>query len=100
MKRRKYKPWKSGGGCGGTKIEDADRDEAGRVALTRQQRKVYAYLRRHIAEHGWAPTTRELVDAFGWATPNAAVCHLAAIARKGWIVRGEGMARAIRIVGE
>lgn len=99
MKRRRYKPWKSGGGCAGTKIESAGRDAAGRVTLTNQQRQVFAYLRQHIAEHGWPPTTRELVGRFKWASPNAAVCHLVALHRKGWIVRGSGMARAIRIVG-
>jgi repressor LexA len=98
--KSRYTPWKSGGGCSGTLIEEADRDELGRVALTKQQAAVLNYIRSHIAKHGWPPSLREMEAHWGWASPNAAACHVAVLERKGWIVRGHGLARAIRIVGD
>lgn len=99
MKSR-YTPWKSGGGCSGTLIEEAERDELGRVPLTKQQAAVLKYIRDHIAKVGWAPSLRQIESHWGWSSPNAAATHVAVLERKGWIVRGHGIARAIRIVGE
>lgn len=92
--------WKSGGGCMGVRIERADRDSVGRVPLTVRQREVVQAIRDHIAAHGWAPTLRELADRFAWSGPSAAKAHLAYLQRKGWVVVGDRMSRAIRLVGE
>lgn len=100
MRRKRRRGWKSGGGCAGIRIEQADRDSGGRVPLTVRQREVVEAIRDHIAAHGWAPTLRELADRFAWSGPSAAKQHLAYLQRKGWVVVGDRLSRAIRVVGE
>ena len=100
MKRRKYKPWKSGGGRGGTQIEDADRDEAGRVAATNRQLEIVNAIRELTGKQGYPPTVRELQSRFGYASPHGVVCHLRALRRKGWVTWAEGLNRTLRAVGE
>lgn len=93
--------WRSSGGCPrGVSLADGPRDAAGRVLLTQRQRQVLDAIGSHIATHGWPPTLRELADRFGWSGPSAAKQQITWLERKGWLVVGRSMSRAIRIVGE
>ena len=67
-------------------------------ALTDRQGEVLRFITSHFAAHGWAPTVREIADAFGFASTNAATDHLEALQRKGAIRVGNGKARAIRVL--
>lgn len=82
----------------GQKIETAERDELGRVAITNQQRAVVDAIETSIRDNGWAPTMRELSDRFGWSGPSAAIAHIRYLERKGWLVRMPHQARAMRVV--
>ena len=66
--------------------------------LTGRQREVIAFIRGHQAEHGYAPTIREIGDAMGISSTNAVNDHLKALERKGRIRRTPGASRAIRIL--
>lgn len=98
MKRKRKPGWKSGGGVMGRKIETVERDELGRVAITKQQRKVVEAIDAAIRRNGWPPTMRELSAAFGWSGPSAAIAHIRYLERKGWLVRMPNQARAMRVV--
>jgi X-X-X-Leu-X-X-Gly heptad repeat protein len=65
-------------------------------ALTPQQGKVLAFIRQFIAQRGQGPTNKEISEAFGFSSANAAQEHLRALERKGMITR-TGMARGIRV---
>ncbi len=65
--------------------------------MTRTQFLVLRCICRSIREHGWQPSMRELADHFGWASPSAAVSHLRALEKKGYIEMPSMAARAIRI---
>ncbi len=52
-------------------------------------------IRGFIARHGYAPTTREIQESFGFASQTAAVNHLAALVRQGAITMAPGRARTI-----
>jgi repressor LexA len=67
--------------------------------LTDRQQEVLQYLRRHIETKGLPPTIPELMQAFGWASTNAAAKHLDALIAAGAIEMAAYKARTIRIVG-
>jgi repressor LexA len=53
----------------------------------------------HFAEHGYPPTIRDIGGAFGITSPNGVMCHLRAMAAKGYITRDEQLSRGIEVVG-
>lgn len=62
--------------------------------LTPTQRQVYDFLLAYLLEHHRSPAIREVCAAFGWKSPNGAMCHIRALAKKGWLDweswRGDG----------
>lgn len=66
--------------------------------LTERQSEILQFIERHIQERGYPPTMEEIVQAFGFASRNAARDHLLAIARKGYIELTPNSARSIRLL--
>lgn len=62
--------------------------------LTRRQSEVVLFVRRYAAKHGFAPSLREIADAFH-VNVNAVSGHLAAAERKGAIRRASRTARGL-----
>ena len=65
--------------------------------LTDRQREILAWLAGYIRDHGFSPTVREVVQAFGFHGPSGAMAHLRPLKRKGWITWQEGHARTLRV---
>lgn len=57
---------------------------------TDRQREVLAAIRDYWRAHGNGPTTRDLMAALGFSSPNAVVGHLRPLAKKGLVVWGRG----------
>lgn len=53
--------------------------------LTEKQEAILDYVRQVQAERGFPPSTREIQRHFGYASQNAAMSHLRALAQKGQI---------------
>lgn len=66
-------------------------------SLTDTQRRVFEFVRAKVVGGEPAPTIREVTSAFGWRSKRAAVCHLEAIVRKGWLLSEPGKARSLRL---
>ena len=66
--------------------------------LTDRQRKVLEVLQRHLREHGFPPTLREIGQAIGLANVSAVRGHVSAIEKKGYIAKDSDKARSIRIL--
>ena len=66
--------------------------------LTPRQSQVLAFIERHVATHGFAPSVAEIARAFGLASPNGVAKHLAALEQKGWLTVAPGKARGLRLV--
>ncbi|HEX5661444.1 MAG TPA: hypothetical protein VFX59_29845 [Polyangiales bacterium] len=83
---------------------EADRPEAGYpvqkspLPLTERQRAILVHITRFRAEHGYAPTTRELMDAVGLKGPHGMLDHLWALRRKGYVEWVDGKARTLRVI--
>ena len=69
------------------------------AALTDRQREIYEWIVTWGEQRGYAPTVRELAKAFQFSSPNGAYCHLAALAKKGWVSWVPGVCRTIRPIG-
>ena len=66
--------------------------------LTQAQENVLRYISECVREREMPPTNQEIVDHFGWASPNAANGHLRALEKKGAIRRTPGKARGIEVL--
>ena len=69
-----------------------------RKPLTDRQQKILDFIRSHTAQRGYPPTVREIGDEFGIKSPNGVMCNLKALERKGYIIRGTKLSRAILLV--
>ncbi|MDH5835325.1 transcriptional repressor LexA [Luteimonas kalidii] len=69
------------------------------MSLTPRQQQVLNHLRQQIDATGLPPTIHELMEAFGWASPNAAAKHLDALIGAGAIEMAANKARTIQLVG-
>ena len=67
--------------------------------LTKSQQKVYDFLRQQ-ASTGVPPTVREICTATGLRSTSTVHAHLKTLERLGYISRGAGLNRSIRVEGE
>jgi len=66
--------------------------------LTTRQRQVLNFIRRSIQRNGIAPTRAEIAEAMGFQSKNAAVDHLKALERKGFIRLHSDLSRGIQLL--
>ena len=66
-----------------------------RPRLTDRQRAVYEWICQRHAESGMGVGVREIGEAFGWASPGAAYCHLTYLEKRGYVSRTRGRANSI-----
>ena len=65
------------------------------MRLTDRQKEILEFIEQQVQERGLPPTRADIVDHFGFASPNAAQCHLRALARRGVIELRPNQARGI-----
>ena len=64
---------------------------------TVRQQRVLDFIAGFISEHGYSPTFREMKEGLGFSGPNAVLCHLKALGKKGYITRGK-TSRSIQLL--
>jgi len=62
--------------------------------LTEQQARVLALFQNRQQAGEPMPSLREIAAHFGFRSPRAAACHVAALERKGWLTHEPGKARS------
>jgi len=65
------------------------------MELTQRQREILDFIKQQVRQHNLPPTRADIVAHFGFASPNAAQCHLRALARHGAIELRPHQARGI-----
>jgi SOS-response transcriptional repressor LexA len=70
-----------------------------RKQLTVRQTQVYGMIRDYIAEHGYAPSMRDIAEHFGISS-NGSWCHVRPLVRRGWIAFDPHRSRGISLVAE
>ncbi len=66
--------------------------------LTRRQQDILTFIRGHYAEHGWAPSMREIADGCGLASLSSVTHQLGQLERAGWISRAPNRSRALVVL--
>jgi repressor LexA len=65
--------------------------------LSLNQSKVLEFIRKCIDRDGVSPTYREIAGHFGYRSPKAAIDHVRALEKKGYVTRRPRRSRGIRI---
>ena len=65
------------------------------VTRTKRQEQILEVVERHIAEHGYPPTVREIGEAVGLNSPSTVHAHLKALEASGALTRDATKPRAI-----
>ncbi len=65
--------------------------------LSRRQQDVLTIIEQHLATHGYPPSIREIANSLGLTGTVAAVQHLNALERKGYIRRSKASSRGITL---
>ena len=65
--------------------------------LSRMQQRVYDYIAESIAEHGSAPSVREVGEALGLKSPSTVHFHIKHLQEMGLIEKSAGKGRAITL---
>ncbi len=65
--------------------------------LTKQQEAIREFIAAALAAGLPCPSVREIAAHFGFASHNAAACHVKALVKKGVLAVEEGKARALRL---
>lgn len=71
-----------------------------REGLTDRQADILEMINESVTKNGFAPSIREIADAFEISSPNGVVCHLKALERKGYLSRRKTKSRAIELSAE
>ena len=66
--------------------------------LTAKQQLIYEYIKKHISELGYSPTSNDIKEEFGFQSANGAYEHLNWIEKKGYIKRTPYVARSIVVL--
>jgi len=67
------------------------------MALTQRQQEIYDFIVEQMEATGLPPTRAQIVAHFGFASPNAAQCHLKALEKQGVLTLMGSTARGIRL---
>lgn len=65
--------------------------------LTPRQQEILDWIVAFMAQHQMPPTLRDICAAFGFASPNGAMCHLQPMAQKGWLSLSGGKGRGLTV---
>ncbi len=64
--------------------------------LTKKQREVLVFVADYIKREMVGPSLREVAAEFGWASVAAAVTHIRALRKKGYVEEQRGQVRMLR----
>jgi repressor LexA len=66
--------------------------------LTKRQQEIFDYVKKHVGEHGYPPTVRDIGKAIGLASSSTVHAHLANLERLGLLRRDPTKPRAIEVL--
>lgn len=65
---------------------------------TKKQQELLSFVTEFIAEHGYGPSYREVMNALGYKSVSTVAVHVEGLIAKGYLRRGENAARSLEIV--
>jgi repressor LexA len=70
------------------------------VKLTKRQREIFDFIKRHTSEKGYPPTVRDIGRAIGLTSSSTVHAHLANLERAGFLRRDPTKPRAMEVLVE
>jgi repressor LexA len=67
------------------------------TTLTARQREILVIIERHMRQHGYPPSVREIGEAVGLTSPSTVHAHLSALQKRGYLRRDPTKPRAIEV---
>jgi repressor LexA len=67
------------------------------TTLTARQREILVIIERHMGQHGYPPSVREIGEAVGLTSPSTVHAHLSALQKRGYLRRDPTKPRAIEV---
>jgi repressor LexA len=67
------------------------------MKLTEIQTNIYKFIQEYMDKEGCSPTYREIAGRFGYKSPRAAIDHVRALEKKGYLTRRSRLSRGIGI---
>src|SRR4051794_6507714 len=80
--------------------EPAERNLMADVKLTKRQREVFDFIKRHTSEKGSPPTVRDIGQAIGLTSSATVHAHLANLERAGVLRRDPTKPRAMEVIAD
>jgi repressor LexA len=68
------------------------------LKLTKRQQEIFDYVKRHVGEHGYPPTVRDIGKAIGLTSSSTVHAHLANLEKLGVLRRDPTKPRAIEVL--
>lgn len=68
------------------------------LPLTCTQNDIYRMIKQYIKDNGFPPSNKEIAEAIGFSSPNAAAEQLKKIEQKGFITIAKGVPRGIKVL--
>ncbi|HLS79568.1 MAG TPA: transcriptional repressor LexA [Nocardia sp.] len=78
-------------------MTDYDFEHPDTSTLPERQRRILEVIRDWVVEHGYAPGTRQIGEAVGLRSSSAVARHLRALEERGFLRRGDSVARPIDV---
>ena len=65
---------------------------------TKRQKELLEYVDRFIAEHGYGPSYREIMNAIGYKSVSTVAIHIDGLIAKGYLRKCDNSARSLEVV--
>lgn len=65
---------------------------------TKRQKELLEYIDRFIAEHGYGPSYREIMNAIGYKSVSTVAIHIDGLIAKGYLRKRDNSARSLEVV--
>lgn len=72
---------------------------ADQVRPTKKQRELLAFIESFIAEHGYSPSYREIMNGLQYTSVATVALHVNSLIKRGHLQRRDGKARSLEVVG-
>lgn len=69
------------------------------IRPTKKQRELLSYISEFIAEHGYSPSYREIMNGLGYNSVATVALHVSSLIKRGQLNKRDRSARSLEVVG-
>lgn len=79
-------------------ISDASQSQVKPMRPTKKQKELLAYIEQFIAEHGYSPSYREIMNGLQYTSVATVALHVGNLIKRGHLVKRDHSARSLEVV--